>query len=143
MDATTNSIKNTLGIESVGAPYPDFKSLRDEVTNRTIKTAFRTGWQADYPSQANFLAPLYKTNGSSNDGDYTNPEFDKLLDEALTSSSEEDAIKKYTEAQEVLFKDLPAIPLWYSNATGGYSENVNNVVFSWKSQPVYYNITKK
>ncbi|OFT57500.1 ABC transporter substrate-binding protein [Corynebacterium sp. HMSC05E07] len=143
VDATANSIKNTLGIEAVGAPYPDFKSLRDEVTNRTIKTAFRTGWQADYPSQGNFLAPLYKTGGSSNDGDYTNPEFDKLLEEALTAKSDDEATKKYNEAQAVLFQDLPAIPLWYSNATGGYSENVDNVVFSWKSQPVYYNITKK
>lgn len=143
VDATANSIKNTLGIEAVGAPYPDFKSLRDEVTNRTIKTAFRTGWQADYPSQGNFLAPLYKTGGSSNDGDYTNPEFDKLLEEALTAKSDDEATKKYNEAQAILFKDLPSIPLWYSNATGGYSENVDNVVFSWKSQPVYYNITKK
>ena len=143
VDATANSIKNTLGIEAVGAPYPDFKSLRDEVTNRTIKTAFRTGWQADFPSQGNFLAPLYKTGGSSNDGDYSNPEFDKLLDEALTAHSDEEATKKYNEAQAVLFKDLPSIPLWYSNSTGGYSENVDNVVFSWKSQPVYYNITRK
>lgn len=143
VDATTNSIKNALGIEAVGAPYPDFKSLRDEVTNRTITTAFRTGWQADYPSQGNFLAPLYKTGGSSNDGDYANPEFDKLLEEALTAKSDDEATKKYNEAQAILFQDLPAIPLWYSNATGGYSENVDNVVFSWKSQPVYYNITKK
>ncbi|QRP59948.1 peptide ABC transporter substrate-binding protein [Corynebacterium minutissimum] len=143
VDATTNSIKNALGIEAVGAPYPDFKSLRDEVTNRTIKTAFRTGWQADYPSQGNFLAPLYRTGGSSNDGDYANSDFDKALDEALTAHSDDEANKKYIEAQEVLFKDLPAIPLWYANATGGYSENVDNVVFSWKSQPVYYNITKK
>lgn len=143
VDATANSIKNTLGIEALGAPYPDFKSLRDEVTNRTITTAFRTGWQADYPSQGNFLAPLYKTGGSSNDGDYANPEFDKLLEEALTAKSDDEATEKYNEAQAILFQDLPAIPLWYSNATGGYSENVDNVVFSWKSQPVYYNITKK
>jgi len=40
------------------------------VTNRTITTAFRTGWQADYPGLYNFLAPLYQTGASSNDGDY-------------------------------------------------------------------------
>ena len=28
VDAVTNSIRNTLGIEAVGNPYPDFKSLR-------------------------------------------------------------------------------------------------------------------
>ena len=75
--------------------------------------------------------------------DSANPEFDKLLEEALTAKSDDEATEKYNEAQAILFQDLPAIPLWYSNATGGYSENVDNVVFSWKSQPVYYNITKK
>ncbi|WP_312714879.1 peptide ABC transporter substrate-binding protein [Corynebacterium flavescens] len=142
VDAVSNGIKNTLGIEAVGTPYPDFKSLRDDVTNRTIKSAFRTGWQADYPSLGNFLAPLYATGGSSNDGDYSNPEFDQLLKEASTAGSQDEAAAKYNEAQAVLFKDLPSIPLWYPNATGGYSEAVDNVTFSWKSQPVYYEITK-
>ena len=47
-----------------------------EVNDRTIKTAFRTGWQADYPGLYNFLGPLYATDAGSNDGDYSNPEFD-------------------------------------------------------------------
>ncbi|AJK68500.1 peptide ABC transporter substrate-binding protein [Corynebacterium marinum] len=142
VDAVTNSIRNTLGIEAVGSPYPDFKSLRDDVTGRTIQGAFRTGWQADYPSSGNFLGPLYGTGAGSNDGDYSNPEFDAKLAEAARAGSTEDAARIYNEAQEILFQDLPAIPLWYSNVAGGYSENVDNVVFSWKSVPVYYDITK-
>ncbi|GAB3702403.1 peptide ABC transporter substrate-binding protein [Corynebacterium nasicanis] len=142
VDAVTNSIRNTLGIEAVGNPYPDFKSLRDDVTGRTIQGAFRTGWQADYPSAGNFLGPLYGTGAGSNDGDYSNPEFDAKLTEAAASDSPETAAGLYNEAQEMLFVDLPAIPLWYSNVAGGSSGNVDNVVFSWKSVPVYYNVTK-
>jgi len=143
VDAVANSIRNTLGVEAVGDPYPDFKSLRDEITNRTITSAFRTGWQADYPSLGNFLGPLYATGGGSNDGDYSNPEFDKLLKQAAGAPDPESANVFYNQAQELLLKDLPAIPLWYANVTGGYSENVDNVVFSWKSVPVYDQITKK
>ncbi|MBC2681072.1 peptide ABC transporter substrate-binding protein [Corynebacterium anserum] len=143
VDATANGIKNTLGIEAVGKPYPDFKSLRDDITNRKLNGAFRTGWQADYPSLGNFLVPLYTTNASSNDGDYSNPEFDKLMKEAASASDINKAKSKYNEAQEVLLKDLPAIPLWYSNVTGGWSENVDNVVFTWNSLPAYNEITKK
>ncbi|MHA2788631.1 peptide ABC transporter substrate-binding protein [Corynebacterium sp. S7] len=143
VDAVVNSIRNTLGIEAVGDAYPDFKSLRDEVTNRTIDGAFRTGWQADYPSLGNFLGPLYGTGAGSNDGDYSNPEFDRLLSEAAAAADAEAATPLYNQAQEILLQDLPATPLWYANVTGGYSENVDNVVFSWKSVPVYYNITKK
>lgn len=142
VDAVVNSIRNTLGIEAVGNPYPDFKSLRDDVTGRTIQGAFRTGWQADYPSQGNFLGPLYGTGAGSNDGDYSNADFDAKLAEAAAAETPEDASRIYNEAQEILFRDLPAVPLWYSNLTGGFSEHVDNVVFSWKDQPIYYNITK-
>ncbi|MDO5034828.1 MAG: ABC transporter substrate-binding protein [Actinomycetaceae bacterium] len=142
VDATTNSIKNTLGIDAKGAPYPDFKSLRDEVTNRTIQTAFRTGWQADYPGLGNFLAPLYATGAGSNDGDYSSAEFDGLLSQAAGAASVEESNDLYLQAQSVLFRDLPAIPLWYSNVTGGSIDTVDNVQFGWNSVPLYYQITK-
>ncbi|MDU7383169.1 MAG: ABC transporter substrate-binding protein [Schaalia turicensis] len=142
VDAVTNSIKNTLGIDAVGAPYPDFKSLRTEVSNRTITSAFRTGWQADYPGKYNFLAPIYGTGAGSNDTDYSSAEFDGLLQQAASASSNEEANSILDKAQEVLFKDLPVIPLWYSNVVGGWSENVDNVVFGWNSVPIYNEITK-
>lgn len=142
VDAVTNSVKNTLGIDAVGAPYPDFKSLRTEVTNRTITTAFRTGWQADYPGKYNFLAPLYGTGAGSNDTDYSSAQFDDLLRQAASASSNEETNSILDKAQEVLFKDLPVIPLWYPNVVGGWSENVDNVVFGWNSVPIYNEITK-
>ncbi|MDO5097136.1 MAG: ABC transporter substrate-binding protein [Corynebacterium sp.] len=143
VDAVANQIKNNLGIEAVGNPYPDFKSLRDDVTNRTIAGAFRTGWQADYPSLANFLAPLYATNASSNDGDYSSAKFDELIKQGNGAKTVEEGFASFLEAQEVLLEDMPAIPTWYSNVVGGSSENVENVIFSWKGQPEYHEITKK
>ena len=142
VDAVVNSIKNTLGIDASGNPYADFASLRKDVTSRTIETAFRTGWQADYPGLYNFLGPLYATNAGSNDGDYSNPEFDKLLDEGISASDADTANADFQKAQEILLKDLPVTPLWYSNVTGGYAEGVQNVEFGWNSVPLYYLITK-
>ncbi|MCQ9351946.1 ABC transporter substrate-binding protein [Corynebacterium sp. 153RC1] len=142
VDAVTNQLKNNLGIDAIGNPYPDFKSLRDDVTNRTISGAFRTGWQADYPLVSNFLVPLYATGASSNDGDYSNAEFDALLKEAANADSPEAGIALYQQAQAILMRELPSIPLWYSNVTGGSSEAVSGVVFTWKSVPEYQSITK-
>ncbi|MCQ9343322.1 peptide ABC transporter substrate-binding protein [Corynebacterium kozikiae] len=142
VDAVTNQLKNNLGIDAIGNPYPDFKSLRDDITNRTISGAFRTGWQADYPLVSNFLVPLYATGASSNDGDYSNAEFDALLKEAASADSPEAGIALYQQAQAILMRDLPSIPLWYSNVTGGSSEAVSGVVFTWKSVPEYQSITK-
>ena len=54
-----NQLKNNLGIEAEPKVYPTFDELRKDVTDRTIKTPFRTGWQADYPSMLNYLGPIY------------------------------------------------------------------------------------
>jgi oligopeptide transport system substrate-binding protein len=142
VDATTNSIKNVLGIEASGDPFPTFAEVRTEITDRTIKSAFRTGWQADYPGLFNFLGPLYATGAGSNDGDYSSAEFDGLLQKGNTSADSATANDFFQQAQEVLLKDLPAIPLWYSNVNGGFAEGVNNVQFGWNSVPLYYQITK-
>ncbi len=142
VDAVSNSIKNTLGIEASGDPYPTFQDLRTKINDRTITTAARSGWQADYPGLYNFLGPLYATGAGSNDGDYSNPEFDDLIKAGISNPDADAQIEDFTKAQEVLFKDLPAIPLWYSNVTGGFSENVDNVTFGWNSVPLYYEITK-
>jgi oligopeptide transport system substrate-binding protein len=148
VDAVSNSIKNTLGIEASGAPVVDFATLRAQVNERgadgkrTIQTANRSGWQADYPGLYNFLFPLYSTGASSNDGDYSNPEFDDLLAKGASASDQADAIKDYQQAQEILLEDLPAVPLWYQNVSGGFGEKVDNVTFGWNSVPLYYEITK-
>ncbi|RLP76405.1 ABC transporter substrate-binding protein [Mycetocola tolaasinivorans] len=143
VDAVTNQLKNVLGIDASGAPVPVFSAFRQEVTSGNIQTAFRTGWQGDYPGLYNFLAPLYATGASSNDGKYSNPEVDALLKDGLAATNIDDANKKFQAAQTILFTDLPAIPLWYSTVNGGFSDKVDNVVFSWNSQPIYEGITKK
>ena len=150
VDAVANSIKNVLGIEAAGTPYPTFAEARtlitkDKVTGlRNVQdTALRTGWQADYPGLFNFLGPLYGTGAGSNDGDYSNPDFDALLAKGSSADNTADANKFFQQAQEILFKDLPAIPLWYSDVQGGFSEDVSNVAIDWHSVPLYYAITKK
>lgn len=142
VDAVANGLKNVLGIDAVGVPYPDLKSLRTEITADTIPTAFRTGWQADYPSLFNFLGPLYGTGAGANDGDYSNPEVDALLDEGAAADSVEEANATFLEVQTILFTDLPAIPLWYSSLQGGRSTLVDDVEFGWDSWPILYQITK-
>lgn len=110
VDATTNSIKNTLGINAEGQNYATFAELRSDVTERKMTGAFRTGWQADYPSLYNFLGPIYGTGAGSNDGDYSNADFDSLLSQGQAAATLEDANVIFDQAQEVLFQDLPAIP---------------------------------
>lgn len=142
VDATVNSIRNVLGIEAEGEPFALFADMRTQVTADNMTGAFRTGWQADYPGLGNFLGPLYGTGAGSNDGGYSSPEFDDLLAQAAAAESVEESNTLYQQAQEILFQDLPAIPLWYSNVTGGSAETVDNVQFGWNSVPIFHEITK-
>jgi oligopeptide transport system substrate-binding protein len=142
VDATANSIRNTLGIDAKGKQYATFAQIRTEATNRTIQSSFRSGWQGDYPQQYGFLAQNYQTGGSSNDGEYSNPEFDRLLRESAGQTDQAKAQELLDQAQEVLLKDLPAVPTWYRNAASGWSENVSNVTISWNGVPVYEDIEK-
>ncbi len=129
IDAACVSISNALGVTCQGQAYPTFAELRNDVTEDKMTGLFRTGWQMDYPSLQNFLAPMYATNAGSNDGGYSNPEFDALLREAAGQSSEE-AIASYQQAQDILAQDMPVIPLWYGALTAGWSENVDAPQFT-------------
>ena len=131
VEAVTNMIGETLGIDSHGKAYPTFKQLRDEISNETITSGYRTGWAADYPSVANYMLPQFVTGGSSNDYHYSNPEFDKLIQEAASAKSAEDAKPIYVKAQSVLMEDLPAIPLWYPNASVAWNPKLRNAVVMW------------
>ncbi len=143
VDAATQSISNTLGITAQGKPYATFAEALEDRENQRLTGATRAGWQADYPSLYNFLAPNYLTGAGSNYEGYSSPEFDALIREGSTAGDIDAATAKYQEAQELLLKDLPSIPLWYSNVTGVSADTVDNVVFGWNSVPLYYQITKK
>lgn len=142
VDAVANQLKNNLGIEAAGKPIPTFAEHRTLITERQANTAFRNGWQFDYPSMFNGLGPIYGTGAGSNDGDYSNPEFDALLDEGASATDVEEGVAKFQQAQEILFQDLPSIPLWYTNALGAWSENVDNVEFGWDGWPILHQVTK-
>ena len=143
VEAVVNQLKNTLGIKVEGKPYATFKEARDEATAKTLTGAIRSGWQADYPSLYNFLGPIYKTGAGSNDADYANPTFDKAISDGLNASSVSEGNNAMNKAQEILLEDLPAIPLWYQVAQGGWSDKVTNVDYGWDGVPLYYDITGK
>ncbi len=142
VDAVANSIKNTLGIDASGAPQPTFAQIRTQITDRSIDTAFRAGWQGDYPSLLEFLEPLFVTGAGSNDVDYSNTQFDQALVRAEAALSLPDAYRLTNEAQQILLRDMPVVPLWdYINAAG-HSAAVRDVRITWNGLPGYEAIVK-
>ncbi|MEB4613849.1 peptide ABC transporter substrate-binding protein, partial [Leucobacter sp. M11] len=143
IEAVANQWANNLGVTAAPKLYPTFAAFLDDRESDTVGGPFRAGWQADYPGAYNYLQPLYYTKASSNHGYYSNPAFDKLLDEAVQEADHDKSIAKLHEAQEILLDEMPSIPLWYQGTTGGFSESVDNVKFGWNSVPIFNEITKK
>lgn len=142
VEAVTNQLRENLQINAEPKPFATFAEFRELITERNINTAFRAGWQPDYPSVYNYLAPVFGTGAGSNDGDYSNPDFDAALVDAASSQNEDDRKAALSDAQSILFEDLPAIPLWDRNSFGVAAQGVQGVDFTWQDQPTYHTITK-
>ncbi|MGW1792460.1 peptide ABC transporter substrate-binding protein [Streptomyces tubercidicus] len=142
IDAICNSINKSLGEDQacVGDPIGTFADFRNKITARRMSGPFRAGWQMDYPLIQNFLQPLYYTNASSNDGKFSNASFDKLVNEANAETDAAKAVSTFQDAEKVLAAQMPAIPLWYQNGSGGYSDRISNVALNPFSVPVYNEI---
>lgn len=125
--ATCNQLKANLDVECVDNAEPKFADLLTKVKDKQPVGLFRMGWVMDYPSMENYLGPLYSSNGSSNYYGYSNPEFDQLLAEGASAPTEDEAIRKYQEAEDILAEDMPAIPLRYGQNNFGHSTKVKNV----------------
>ncbi|MFH9223433.1 ABC transporter substrate-binding protein [Streptomyces lydicus] len=142
IDAICNSINRTLRDDRacVGAPVGTFADFRNKIAARTMTGPFRAGWQMDYPLIQNFLQPLYYSNGSANDGKFSNPHFDTLVNQANAATDSGAAVAKFQDAERILAQQMPSIPLWYQNGSGGYSERISNVSLNAFGVPVYNQI---
>ncbi|MFF5564487.1 ABC transporter substrate-binding protein [Streptomyces sp. NPDC012623] len=142
VDAVCNSINNTLGNDRscVGSPVGTFADFRNQIGQQKLTGPFRAGWQMDYPLIQNFLQPFYYTNASSNDGKWSDPQFDRLVNEANADTDTKTAIQKFQQAEGVVRDQMAAIPLWYQNGSAGYSDRVSHVELNPFSVPVYNEI---
>lgn len=74
---------------------------------------YRLGWQADYPTMDNFLYPLFYSKSSDNYSDYNNPEVDKLLLEARSTTDKAQREAKYQEVEKMILKDAAFAPIYF------------------------------
>jgi peptide/nickel transport system substrate-binding protein len=64
---------------------------------------------------------------SRNRSRYTNPELDRLLDEAVNTFDRERAKEIYRQIQEIVSRDVPVFPLWYQSNIVIARKNVGNI----------------
>ncbi|MEO8719902.1 MAG: ABC transporter substrate-binding protein [Ginsengibacter sp.] len=90
------------------------KSLLLEQTAKSEALFFRGSWIADYPDAENFLSVFYgKHPAPPNYTRYNNSKFNKLYELALSEKNDSIRFSLYTQADQLMMKDSPVVPLWY------------------------------
>jgi oligopeptide transport system substrate-binding protein len=127
VEVVCRSIEQTLKHPCVFQPQTTLGELRSALNNGSIRDLYRTAWVGGYPSAENFLNPLFRTNGASNVGRYSNPRVDEVLKRADAASSQELANSLYQEAERQVLQDMQTIPIWFQAATAAWSPRLQNV----------------
>ncbi|MEM7781106.1 MAG: peptide ABC transporter substrate-binding protein [Pseudomonadota bacterium] len=104
--------REKLGIE-IGIYNQEWKVYLDSQSQLNYDVS-RAGWIADYVHPMTFLEIFTAGNGN-NDTGWENAEYDSLIRQAQTASSEEARIELMRQAEAILMEELPIVPIyWYT-----------------------------
>jgi peptide/nickel transport system substrate-binding protein/oligopeptide transport system substrate-binding protein len=127
VQAVCNQLRRNLGVNCLPQPQAKLADLLQKVEKKQSVGMFRLGWSMDYPSMEDYLTPLYSTHGSANYYGYSNPQFDQLVQKGSEQKTEDEAIRYYQQAENLLARDMPVIPLRFKQNNFVFSTRVSNV----------------
>lgn len=114
IDAIIEMLKQNLGAE-VKVQQVEFATFLEDLKKHRFQM-FSIGWIADYPDPQDFLDILFHSQSLDNNPRYSNPQVDKLLEDARVEQNVEKRLKLYQQAEQLIVNDAPWLPLWYGKA---------------------------
>lgn len=108
--AASSMWKKNLGVEAK-LQNQEWKTMLDTMHTHNFD-AVRYAWIADYDDAATFLN-TFRTGDSQNTTQYSNPDYDRALVDAAKSKTAQERGKFYQQAEDLLGRDVPAIPVYH------------------------------
>jgi oligopeptide transport system substrate-binding protein len=140
--AVVDGLRVALGIDVAAVPFPTQADLDAAVADGSIGMPFVSSQTAQYPGMLSFLGS-YVTKAPGNVGGYTSKDFDAAMKSAALAGSPDEVVESFTDAQRILFFDLPAVPLWYSTRQAGAGDKVSKPTLDWDGVPRYFEFTRR
>jgi oligopeptide transport system substrate-binding protein len=81
----------------------------DEIEAGRRGQMWSSGWCADYPDPENFADILFHTGGNVNEGGYSNPELDAILEAARIEPDPAKRMAQYQQAEDIILRDMPVL----------------------------------
>ena len=103
--------RQNLGVE-VSIEQSEAASFFDDLDRGTLQM-FDIGWIMDYPDPEDIIDLLFHSTSRQNNTNYSNPEFDALVEQARTESDFTKRAELYQEAERILLEEAPWVPLFY------------------------------
>lgn len=94
------------------------------------------GWCADYPDPENFSDVLFHTGAAFNNGHYSNPELDTLLEQARVERDVNKRIAMYQQAEHTIVHDAPVLFTTHSLSYELVKPYVKGYVFTPIAVPI-------
>jgi len=120
-------IENSL--RDVGIPVKidavEFNTLQEQQQKGQVQMT--TGRWVGGNQDPVFLRNLFLTGANFNRGRYSNPELDKVLNEAASTYDRTRARELYVQAQDVISREVPMFPLWYAAQMVVARKSVGNI----------------
>jgi ABC-type transport system substrate-binding protein len=115
IQAMTAMIKDALGV-NISIQQTDWATFIGQLNDpsRNPYQIFDIGWIADYADPQNFVEILFRTGSTQNWSAYSNPEADKILDQAGLEKDTATRFKLYQQVEQMILADFPVMPLTYS-----------------------------
>jgi len=111
VSAIVEMYKQNLGVDIAIQQTEWATYLWDLRAHRYQMFGLTAGWIADYPDPQDFLDILFHSESRNNDMAYSNPEVDRLLEEARGEQDSEKRMELYQQAEEMILEDAPIVPL--------------------------------
>ncbi|CEN82317.1 ABC transporter substrate-binding protein [Paeniclostridium sordellii] len=96
------------------------------------------GWSADFPDPLTFLELFTKDGMYAKRLDYSNPDYDKLIEEAKTAETPEESFKKFGEAEKLFLNEAYTAPLYQVGSSFLQKSGVKNIVRYTYGSPASY-----
>lgn len=122
VNAVKRMLEETLTYVDISIEPVNSKGYREKIKNKEYHI-LRRGRNGNFNDPIAFLGALVSNDGSLNT-DYSNPKYDKIVEEAASTLDENKRIRLYSQAEEIIANDLPVIPLYM----GGHSRMVSNKI---------------
>ncbi|EIC85393.1 ABC transporter substrate-binding protein [Serratia sp. M24T3] len=108
--AASSMWKKNLGVTAV-LQNQEWKTMLDTMHQGNYEVV-RYAWIADYNEPSTFLN-TFRSGNSENTPHFKNAEYDKVMDDALAATSKDQVQKDYQEAEDILSKQAPVVPLYH------------------------------